>query len=277
MQILLGLINGIAIDGSIGPDELPSLEGWCRRHDHLRAMKPFSEIISKIEAVLADGVIDDEDRADLNWLCQRFSRPNLFFNSITADIQRLQGLVAGIVADRVIAESELKLLQSWLADHHHLKGYWPYDEIDSLVQATLDRGRINENGRQALLHFCSDFLASAADLAVGPRPREKLLRRVVCAAQPEIIFPYRVFCIAGAPQRSSRDELASEITELGGRVVGDIDKEVHYLVVGARGGECWALSFYGRKIEAALALRRQGIPLQIVHEVDLWDAASRAR
>jgi hypothetical protein len=100
---------------------------------------------------------------------------------------------------------------------------------------------------------------------------------VVCASRPEIIFPYRVFCIAGAPQRSSRDELETEIVELGGKVVGSVNREVHYLVVGARGGECWALSFYGRKIEAALALRREGVPLQIVHEVDLWDAASRAR
>jgi hypothetical protein len=275
MQILEGLINGITIDGRIAPDEVPALQGWCRRYEHVREMRPFSEIIARIEDAIADGVIDDEDRADILWLCQRFSRSKLFFNSIATDIQRLQGMLSGIAADQVIAPDELSLLQSWVAEHVHLQGYWPYDEIDSLLQSTLKDGVISPQEHQILLDFCADLLVRTTDSE--QRPREKLLRRIVCATNPKIIFPNQVFCLAGHPERGSSSELAEVIRELGGRLAEQVDMEVHYLVIGARGGEVWALSFYGRKVEAALSLRRRGVPLKIVHEHDFWDAVSWAR
>ncbi len=44
------------------------------------------------------------------------------------------------------------------------------------------------------------------------------------------------------------------------------------VIIGANGNPTWAYACYGRKIEAAIRLRRIGHPLLIVHEIDFWDA-----
>lgn len=49
-------------------------------------------------------------------------------------------------------------------------------------------------------------------------------------------------------------------------------KKVNYLVVGGEGNPCWAYACYGRKVEKAVELRRQGHPIVIVHENDFHDA-----
>jgi hypothetical protein len=50
--------------------------------------------------------------------------------------------------------------------------------------------------------------------------------------------------------------------------------ELDYLIVAAERSLSWAFSCYGRKVEAAMALRRAGARLAIVHETDFWDAAA---
>jgi hypothetical protein len=87
------------------------------------------------------------------------------------------------------------------------------------------------------------------------------------------LFSGKVFCVTGSSPRASRREIETVITQLGGkphpRVVSDLD----YLVVAAERTYSWAFSCYGRKVEAAMTLRRAGAPLTIVHESDFWDAA----
>ncbi|GMA55471.1 hypothetical protein GCM10025857_68280 [Alicyclobacillus contaminans] len=48
--------------------------------------------------------------------------------------------------------------------------------------------------------------------------------------------------------------------------------DTDYLVVGDQGNPCWAFSCYGRKVEKAVKLRKQGRRILIIHEVDFWDA-----
>jgi hypothetical protein len=51
-------------------------------------------------------------------------------------------------------------------------------------------------------------------------------------------------------------------------------KELDYLIVAAERNLCWAFSCYGRKVEAAMDLRKSGTRLTIVHENDFWDAVA---
>ena len=67
------------------------------------------------------------------------------------------------------------------------------------------------------------------------------------------------------------------IEELGGKVKTAVSKKTDYLIVGNAGNPCWAFSCYGRKIEAAMLLRREGAKVQIVNETDFWDAIEDLR
>jgi NAD-dependent DNA ligase len=51
-----------------------------------------------------------------------------------------------------------------------------------------------------------------------------------------------------------------------------VSKNTDYLIVGNAGNRCWAYSCYGRKIEEAMDLRKSGAKVQIVNEVDFWNA-----
>ena len=62
------------------------------------------------------------------------------------------------------------------------------------------------------------------------------------------------------------------ITDLGGRTVGTVVKDLDYLIYCSQGSACWAYSCYGRKVEDAISLRQAGAHLLIVAEVDFWDA-----
>ena len=53
-------------------------------------------------------------------------------------------------------------------------------------------------------------------------------------------------------------------------------RKTNYLIVGNAGNPCWAYACYGRKIEEAVALRKEGAQVTIVNETDFWDAVDDA-
>ena len=117
---LLGIIEGISIDGHINELEISYLRLWLTEHQELRRLHPFNEFVPRVEAALADGVLDAEEREDILWLCERL-RSQKFYDRTTADLQRLHAILGGIVADTRISEEELRGLSDWMEEHPHLK------------------------------------------------------------------------------------------------------------------------------------------------------------
>jgi hypothetical protein len=73
---------------------------------------------------------------------------------------------------------------------------------------------------------------------------------------------------------AERSRIARTVADLGGVPVLAVTSDVDYLVVDAPRDLSWALSPHGRKVEEALALRRRGVPLTIVHASDFGAAAA---
>jgi NAD-dependent DNA ligase len=187
-------------------------------------------------------------------------------------------LVTGIGADGAIEEGELRHLSDWLDAHAHLRGCWPYDELDSLVMAVLQDGRIDDEEHQALLSFFSDFVALGEHRVIDtPLVQDSMLVFGVCAACPDVAFPGRLFCFTGRSTSAPRGALAQLVVDLGGSVSKSVTRGLDYLVVGAEGNPCWAFACYGRKVETAIRLRKAGEKLLIVHENDFWDAVEDAK
>ena len=55
-----------------------------------------------------------------------------------------------------------------------------------------------------------------------------------------------------------------------------VSPKTDYLIVGNAGNPCWAFACYGRKIEDAIRLRKDGAKVVIVNETDFWDAVEDA-
>ncbi len=273
---LLGLIEGIALDGQVNASELAFLAEWLAEHHELREHHPYNELIPVVERAMADGALSEEERADLTWLCNRLTSAE-FFDRVTADLQRLHAVVGGLIADMRITEQELAGLRDWLEAHDHLKSCWPYDEIDSLVSTVMRDGRIDEEEHQLLHAYFSEFVAILDGRTIVSAPvQANGTITGLCASCPEILFEEQAFCFTGASSRYTRQVMAGVVAKLGGTYLQNPSKKVNYLVIGAEGNPSWAYACYGRKVELAVQLRKQGHRILIVHEHDFHDAVADA-
>lgn len=271
---LIGLIEGIVIDAKINDVELGFLQAW-RDEQRAKALKhPFNEIVPLLDEAIADGVLSSGGKEDILWLCKRLTASE-YLTTAAADMLRLRSLVAAIGSDGHVSVDELCGLADWLLEHEHLKTCWPYDEIESLVSGVLEDGKIEPSEHALLMDFFGEFVAvldSKAVASAGARDGATVVG--LCAVCPEIRFPDSVFCLTGSSRKYSRQDFAAVISDKGGTAVNGVSKRVHYLVIGAEGNPCWAYACYGRKVERAVELRKEGHPIVIVHETDFHDAVA---
>lgn len=273
---LLGIIEGIAIDGKVTADELSFMNLWLREHRSLREMHPYNELIPVLENACSDGVLSQDEREDIRFVCENL-RSEQYYSLVTGDMQRLHGLLAGIIADGVVTNEELRGLSEWIVNHEHLKTLWPYDELESLISVVLRDGIIDGEEQKLLQGFFSEFVALLDDRTItAPVMLDGSTLVGVCAMCPEITFEGKAFCFTGASSKLKRNGFQELVERLGGSHAKAPTKSTHYLVVGAEGNPAWAFSCYGRKVEAAVKLRKQGVKLIIVHELDFHDAVADA-
>jgi hypothetical protein len=201
---LLGLIEGIAIDGAINESEVGFLNLWLEEHADVRDRHPYSELVPVVRAALDDGVLTQDERDDIIWLCEKL-RSTEFYDKTTADLQRLHAVLGGIVSDGRITEEELQGLSAWLAEHEHLRSCWPYDEIDSLILGVMKDKKIDEREHAILKSFFSEFIAVLDDRTiVVPLVKDEESIVGLCAVCPEIEFNGSKFSFTGASSRYTR-------------------------------------------------------------------------
>jgi hypothetical protein len=281
LHTLQGIMAGILIDGKVTQAEIKELGAWCEDHRSLFDRHPFNELMPKIDEALKDGVLTADEANDIQWMCANLQNKGGYCDVITADIQRLQGMLHGILADGIIDEKELAELSSWLDESKHLKGCYPYDEIDSLLTSVLKDGKVNDAEQELLKQFFQTFIDYSLSRKIESAVREVEIKKDltvlgVCSCCPEITFADSVFCMTGNSAKAKRSEIATLIEGKGGIYKDQVTQEVNYLVVGANGNPCWAFSCYGRKIEQAINYRKAGNRLMIIHENDFWDAIQDA-
>ena len=93
----------------------------------------------------------------------------------------------------------------------------------------------------------------------------------ICTACPEITFTGASFCFTGASTRASRSEIKGLIEQTGANFSDSVTKKTDYLVIGDDGNPYWVFACYGRKVEKAIAMRKAGQRISIIHEKDFWD------
>lgn len=272
INTLVGLIEGIALDGVINDKEMGLLHLWLAEHEEYRSKHPFNELVPVVEASVQDQVLDEEERKDILWLCERLQSTQ-YFDAVTADLQVLHAILGGIAADGLVCKEELVGLREWVDNHEHLRTLWPFDEVDSLITAVLQDGKIDDNEQRVLRAFFGEFLAVLDNRTItDPIITLHGGSLGVCAICPEINFEGSTFCFTGASVRLTKADLHLIVEGLGGTASKTVNASVNYLVIGAEGNPCWAYSCYGRKVEAAIEYRKKGYPLMIIHENDFHDA-----
>ena len=273
---LEGILKGINIDNVINERERVELKNWCDYYIGYTHVNAIQDVVNVIKNSVSDGMITAEEYENLLWLCNNFNTNNIYFDAITSDIQRLQGILQGIIADGIIRDEEIIALEKWIEDNEHLVNSYPYDEINSLLTTILADKIIDENERNLLKLFFSDFIPSESIKIFSEgeiaRLRADLSIDGICSMNPEIIISEQIFCFTGISSKSSRKEINNIISTLGGSYIDRVTSKTNYLIIGNEGNRCWSYSCYGRKVEQAVNMRKQGNKILIVHENDFWDA-----
>ncbi len=275
LNMLYGMLDGLIAD-NVSVCEIEEFQHWLQFASVFSDKKPFDELIPLVNDALEDGVLDQEEIDDILWVCSNFKGVGLYYDLITAGLQTLNGYIHGLLADNILSVKEIMSLKQWLTDHDDLTGYFPYDEIYSLIVSILKDGIVTEDEQNYLKAYLSQFIDTKKSLKLNELEFEKLRSEVslsgICALAPDIEFENRKFCFTGESIRTTRKELAAIVTGLNGTFSSGVTRDTAYLIVGSAGNDCWAFSCYGRKVEQAIKLRKIGFPVVIVHENDFWDA-----
>lgn len=276
INMLRGIVAGISSSGDVNQSEIEELANWCLLHAALKDRHPFSEIIPVIETAISDNSIDDEERQNILWLCNNFADNSSYYSIVTSSIQFLHGLIHGIMADTEINDTEIRALTTWIDTNDYLQGTYPFDELNSLLHTILEDGEVSEDERNTLLAFCSNTIDFRDSVNLNAPDFESLRKKYsvagVCAYCPDISFEGKLFCFTGESYRATRAEMKAEVEALGGTMRPSVTTKTDYLVVGNAGNPCWAYACYGRKIEDAMNIRKDGGKVQIINETDFWDA-----
>jgi hypothetical protein len=272
---LKGIIEGIGLDYRVNQKEIFELEAWCEKYEALRLRNPFNDIITNIQVIISDNVVTAEEIADMKWLCERFEGEFGYYDVLTSDLQRLQGVCHGLLSDGIIKDEEVKALAIWLDQHSHLSSFYPYDEIVSILTEVLEDNKIDEQERELLAKYFLEFVElTDHELVEEVYVRTKNIDiKGICATAPDIIFSKHQFCWTGTSSRGKkRAEIAKLIEDNGGKFINSVSTKTNYLIVGDDGNPSWAYACYGRKVEKAMQVRKEGGKVVIVHENDFWDA-----
>ncbi|MCX7550488.1 BRCT domain-containing protein [Xanthomarina sp. F2636L] len=271
---LKGILLGINLDEQVNEKEINELKKWAENHRSLINRNPFKEFMTIINETVSNNIPATETIEDLFWLCQKYENDNYYYNAVTTDLQTLQGICHGILADGIINEKEVRDLEKWLEQNTHLSTYYPYDEIRSLMLSIVSDGIIEEEEILILKAYLNQFVnienkeiakqidQDTADINISGH----------CTSDPNIDFDGKTFCVTGVLKSGNRSELEKLISDLGGIPTRTVTKKTDYLIVGDNGNPAWAFACYGRKVEKALEMRKSGHQICLVHEFDFMDA-----
>lgn len=272
LNTLEGILTGITIDDNLNDHEIKELSKWCIEHAPLADLQPYNELFEVIFSALEDDKLTMDEKEDILWLSQRLHSDGLYYDTVTSDIQKLHGILHGILADGKITKEELKGLQDWLTDNEQLSTYYPYDEICSLVTSVLKDNIVTEQEENMLKAYFSQFAEINNNAnSLSTEMKQCLCKQGICALAPDITFEDHLFCFTGKSSKATRSEIANIVQDAGGKYHDSVIQKTNYLIVGNEGNTCWAFACYGRKIEKAIELRKKGHHIMIINEIDFWD------
>lgn len=265
---LEGILTGIRADGVIHQAETERLRRWMDVNQPYVHLRPFSELSLHAARALADGVLTMDECDDLIFVTQKLTTVNPYFDALRGGVQILLGLLAGMVADQTVPPEELRKLSDWSDDWSHLQGLWPFDEAVAITTALLNKQAQPAESFAYIRAMVDQFPLAGEYEGSWAAPTIS----GICAVAPTVTFAEKRFVFTGESARGPRSELEIQVVDRGGKATKSIGPRTNYLVVCDEGSPCWAFSCYGRKVEKAYNLRREGHPIVIVHEIDFWDA-----
>jgi NAD-dependent DNA ligase len=82
---LAGICKGILCDGVVNDDEARFFHNWMKDHTTVETPWPFGEILTRLERIFADGIIDSEEREELTAIMRQIVGGDVLGESDSVD------------------------------------------------------------------------------------------------------------------------------------------------------------------------------------------------
>lgn len=259
----LGFIEGVVLDGSINEKEIDALITWSKNID-VKSNAQF-EMLFKVmgEITTKDGISEEFKQRFISVISTLKSTD--FYVNHTADIQRLHGILGGLICDGTLTLEELEHLNKWLKHNDHLEEDVLYQDVFEVLRPlrtkkTMSQLEISKVFNQIKKYVDVDnhgSLRTTIDSNDNPD-----------FYKGELILEDATYCFTGSSNRFSKKEWKALVENNNAKFVDDMTLSVNYLVICNKGNKAWAHVSYGRKFEQAKKWQAQGNGIKIITEDD---------
>lgn len=175
----------------------------------------------------------------------------------------LVGLCRGLLADGHLDRMEATFLRDWLERNREFAREYPFNVLLQRLSDALVDGVLDDDEEASLLEAVAKLVGGERDL---PGVASASTALPLDDPAPRIEFQGSIVVVTGTFAYGPRRLVVETMEERGALVRPSVSKSTRYLVVGEIGSRDWIHSSYGRKIEQAVRLRSESVPLAIVGE-----------
>lgn len=177
--------------------------------------------------------------------------------------EALLGVCAGLLADGVLCDEEIRFLNLWLKDNEQIAHTWPGEVVYARVRDVLADNIITEDERIYLKQTLTDLLGGTLQQTGAT---SGLSTSLPLDEVDLIEIPDALFCFTGQFIYGTRAACERAVLDRGGNTIPRVRKDLDYLVIGTMASREWAHTSHGRKIEKAIEFKNKGSNVSIVSE-----------
>lgn len=271
LNTLFGICRGLVADQRLNEREVAYLNSWLNEYEPLLAHDGDGyDLVHDVRGYLADGRLTHDELESLKEQLESVADNRGQSRFICDDVamHHLTGLVHGMVADGRINDAEVTALSDWMNRHLHLEPLWPASTIFRRLRGVLADGVITEAERLDLYDTLTALVGGSLEETgtVGGLSTRLLGEDMT---DSPIVFEGRSFLFTGKFIFGRRNSCEEAVLARGGAIAAGVSHSTDYLIVGALSSRDWVNESYGRKIEAAMALRQKGHGIAI-HQEEFW-------
>lgn len=264
---LMGVLQGVIADSRFNEQELLFLDCWLKSQRTIADDGDVRDLIELMTDIFEDGIITSSALKELNLLIHDIVEYRRLEQAPVEDqINQLLGFLSGIAADSILNDTEIYSLRDWLKYNKETLEEWLGCMLARRIENILADGLISPEERADLLEIIKSIS--------GQRFEETGIAHGMSTdffGEDLDNFQHKgqCICFTGKFISGTRSTVETKAQQLGASVKNSISKDITAVVIGTLASRDWRFSSHGRKIEKAIKLRAEGVPLIIITE-ETW-------
>lgn len=255
---LKGILAGVTFDRKLSDSEIHLLSSWFRErplHGRLR------ELCDVLSGILADGTLTKDDHERILETIEDCIEYGKDPGIIDDRIDYIMGFLRGISADGNVGLEECARLKTLLSANPQMRNVFPasllFEWLDSVPEGSVSNGNLAESFASVCRMVGANFVEDGFDPG---------MQRIVFDDAVPADVAGRKVCFVGLFLSNRKRILEEHAAKAGCAICRSIEEEPGIVVVGDYSDRSWTNLDVGRKIHAAIDLKKRGRQVCIVSE-----------